>query len=260
MKDIQSLSDARNLAIDNVGIKDLILPMLVKQKNGQEQPVTAKINMFVNLASDKKGTHMSRFVEIIEDFRNTPISLTKIMNVLRAMQQRLEAKTAHIDISFTYFMEKAAPISRKKALLGYQCEISSMLNGEKSNYIIKVKVPISSLCPCSKAISKYGAHNQRGIISIEVNTNEFLSFEELISLVESKGSCEVYSLLKRVDEKFVTEKAYKNPKFVEDITRDVGLKLSSHKKILAFKVSCENYESIHNHSAFAEITMGQEII
>lgn len=257
MKDVQNMKDTRNIAIDRVGIKDLVVPILVQQKNKQQQPVTAKVNIFVDLPSNKKGTHMSRFVEIIEDFRNTPISISVIRQILRTIKQRLEAKTAYIEVCFTYFIEKVAPVSRKKALMNYQCEISSMLNGEKSNYIVKVKVPVSSLCPCSKEISKYGAHNQRGTISAEISTNEFIAFEDLISLIESNGSCEVYPLLKRVDEKFVTEKAYENPKFVEDITRDVGIRLSSCKKILGFKVSCENYESIHNHNAFAEITIKQ---
>lgn len=259
MKDIQNSPDSRNIAIDRVGVKDLVMPLMVQQQDKLLQQVTARIDIFVNLSSKKKATHMSRFVEIIEDFRNTPISISMTNDILHAMQQRLETKIAYLDISFTYFMEKIAPISQKRSLLNYQCGLSSTINGNKSDHVMKVRVPISLLCPCSKEISKYGAHNQRGVVSAEIYVDTPMLFAELIALLEPKGSGEIYSLLKRVDEKFITEKTYENPKFVEDIVRDAALKLEHCTKILAFKVSCESYESIHNHSAFAEVVKGEKI-
>lgn len=258
MKDIQNLYDHRNIGIDRVGIKKLIVPMFIKQQDKKTQQIIAHVDLFVNLFPTMRGAHMSRFVEILEEFRYYPISISVINDLLYAVQQKLEVTSAYIDISFTYFMEKFAPISQRKSLMGYQCEINSKLHDKDSDYIMKVIVPVSLLCPCSKEISKYGAHNQRGKILLKVKTKEHIFFEALISILESEGSSEVYPLLKRIDEKFITEKSYENPKFVEDIVRDVGLKLTDHEKILAFQVSCESYESIHDHSAFAEIIQNNE--
>ena len=257
MKDIQNFHDTRNIIIDRVGVSGLVMPLLIKQQNNFIQTVTAKIDMFIKLSANKKGTHMSRFVEIMEEFKHTPFDIKTAENILNTMQQQLVSNTSHLKVFFTYFVTKNSPISNKKASLNYKCKIIAISNDEdnrkKFTYLMKVWVPISLLCPCSKEISNNGAHNQRGIATVTINTNKHIFFEELIAILESSGSCEVYPILKRADEKFVTEEAYDNPKFVEDVVRELSLKLSNEKKFSAFKITCKSYESIHNHNAFAEI-------
>ncbi|MFZ7126421.1 MAG: GTP cyclohydrolase FolE2 [Desulfobacterales bacterium] len=254
MKDIQSLPDYRNLPIDKVGIKNLRYPITVLDRRNGYQHTVASINMYVDLPHRTKGTHMSRFVEILNAYR-LELSLKKISDILAEMKTHLNAASAHIEISFPYFIEKKAPVSRAKGLMDYTCSIRGNSGPDgKVDLISKVVVPISSVCPCSKEISECGAHNQRGEVTLQVRFKRFIWIEDMIELVEGAASCEVFSVLKRVDEKSVTEAAYRNPKFVEDIVRDVAAALKQDENITWFSVGAENFESIHNHSAYAQIT------
>ncbi len=253
MKDIQNLKDDRNIAIDRVGIKGIKYPIIVLDRANKTQPTTATIDMFVDLPHEYKGTHMSRFIEMLHVFRSK-VSLKSFSMILDEMKRQLNAESAHIEIRFPYFIEKKAPISGSPGLMDYNCAIiaTSEADGE-ADIKVEVKVPITSLCPCSKEISAYGAHNQRGIVSLITRFREFIWMEDMISLVEESASCEVYSILKRADEKEVTERAYDNPKFVEDIVRDIALKVEADENFTWYSVSVENFESIHNHSAYAYI-------
>jgi GTP cyclohydrolase I len=253
MKDIQNLKDYRNIAIDRVGVKGIKYPITVLDRANRFQYTTATINMFVDLPHEARGTHMSRFIEMLHLFRNE-VSMKSFSMILAEMKKLLNAQSAHIEVRFPYFIEKKAPVSGSPGLMDYNCGfIATTLENGESDVLMEVKVPITSLCPCSKEISQYGAHNQRGEVVLITRFKEFIWMEEMISLVESAGSCEVYSILKRVDEKAVTERAYENPKFVEDIVRDIALQLEADKNITWFSVSVENFESIHNHSAYAYI-------
>lgn len=254
MKDVQKQRDHRNLAIDKVGIKNLRYPITVlDQANGQQQTV-ADISMFVDLPHHEKGTHMSRFVEMLHLFRKE-VSLHTISEILTRMRSQLDAQQAHIDISFDYFIEKQAPATQVPGLMDYQCAISgSISSDDKIDMVSTVRVPIMSVCPCSLEISDMGAHTQRGIVEVSLRFKKFFWMEEIIRRVEAAASCDVYSVLKRADEKNVTETAFQNPKFVEDIVRDTALSMQSDDNITWFSVSAENFESIHNHSAFAQIT------
>ncbi|MDX9786631.1 MAG: GTP cyclohydrolase FolE2 [Desulfobacterales bacterium] len=254
MKDIQSLPDYRNIPIDEVGIKNLRYPVTVKDRANIIQHTVASINMYVDLPHSTKGTHMSRFVEILQMIR-PEFSIKNISAVLAQMKAHLNAASAHIEISFPYFIEKKSPVSGAPGLMDYTCSIigSSDRDG-RVDLMSEVLVPITSVCPCSKEISDAGAHNQRGEVSLSTRFKKFIWLEDMIELVESSASCEVYSVLKRVDEKSVTEKGFENPKFVEDIVRDIALHLYGDDNITWFSVSAENFESIHNHSAFAHIT------
>ena len=254
MKDVQNQIDHRRIPIDKVGIKNLRYPVTVLDKKSGSQHTVATINMYVDLPHRNKGTHMSRFVEILNLFR-PEISLKGIGDVLERMKSHLNAASAHIELTFPYFIEKKAPVSGVEGLLDYTCRFAgtSDANG-RVDLISDVAVPISSVCPCSKEISLQGAHNQRGEVRLATRFKRFIWIEDMIDLVESCASCEVYSVLKREDEKYVTETGYDNPKFVEDVVRDVALKLLADDNIIWFSVSAENFESIHNHSAFAHIT------
>lgn len=254
MKDIQAERDYRNLPIDKVGIKNLNYPITVLDRKNGFQHTVASINMFVDLPHKNKGTHMSRFVEILNLF-HPEVSLKKISEVLNLMKKHLNAASSHIDVAFPYFMEKKAPISHARGLMDYNCKFqgSSSPSGE-IDLVVEVNVPISSVCPCSKEISECGAHNQRGLVEVRTRFKRFIWLEDVIEMVEDAASCEVYSVLKRVDEKYVTEQGFTNPKFVEDIVRDIALPLKNDDNITWFSVSAENFESIHNHSAFAHIT------
>lgn len=254
MKDIQSLPDYRNLPIDKVGIKNLRYPVTVLDRRNGYQHTVANINMYVNLPHRDKGTHMSRFVEILNAYR-LELSLKKISEILVEMKTHLNAESSHIDISFPYFIEKKAPVSEAKGLMDYTCSIRGNSGpDDKVDLVSKVVVPISSVCPCSKEISECGAHNQRGEVCLQVRFKRFIWIEDMIEVVENAASCEVFSVLKRVDEKSVTETAYQNPKFVEDIVRDIAAALKQDDNITWFSVGAENFESIHNHSAYAQIT------
>jgi GTP cyclohydrolase IB len=254
MKDIQSLPDDRNLPIDKVGIKNLRYPVTVLDRAKAIQHTVAVINMYVDLPHTYKGTHMSRFVEILHIIR-PEISIQNISVVLSQMKQHLKAASAHLEVTFPYFIEKRSPISRSPGLMDYTCSIIGASDPEDQiDLMTEVVVPISSVCPCSKEISDEGAHNQRGEVRLSTRFKRFIWLEDMIELVESCASCEVYSILKRVDEKEVTEKGFSNPKFVEDIVRDVAHRLNQDSNITWFSVSAENFESIHNHSAYAQIT------
>jgi GTP cyclohydrolase I len=252
VKDIQSSADHRNLDIDKVGIKNLRYPVVVLDRDNSSQHVTANINMCVDLPREFKGTHMSRFVEVLNDFHGL-ITVKNIHDVLRAMQERLNADNTHFGMTFTYFMEKKAPVTGLVSKMEYDVGFEGNLTGKETDFILTVTVPVTTLCPCSKEISEYGAHNQRGYVTLAVRVASFIWVEELIEMIEKQASCELYALLKRPDEKYVTEKAYDNPKFVEDIVRDVATACLADDRISWFKVEAENHESIHSHNAYALI-------
>jgi GTP cyclohydrolase I len=252
MPDVQSSADSRHLAIDKVGIKDIKHPVRVKDRSGREQHTIANFNMYVNLPHNFKGTHMSRFVEILNE-REYEITVESFKDMLAKMTNRLEAQAGHIEMTFTYFIIKSAPVSGVKSLMDYEVTFIGEITQGNPVITVKVIVPVTSLCPCSKKISQYGAHNQRSHVTVTAKTNGFLWIEDLIDLVEKEASCELYGLLKRPDEKYVTEYAYKNPKFVEDIVRDIATKLNKDHRVAGYIVESENFESIHNHSAYAMI-------
>ena len=256
MKDTQSQPDFRKIPIDKVGIKNLRYPITVRDRRDGFQHTIATINMYVDLPHDNKGTHMSRFVELLHLLR-PDVSLEKFSVILENMKKHLNAASAHLEMTFPYFIEKAAPVSTSPGLMDYTCSIrgSSDPSG-RVDLVSEVVVPISSVCPCSMEISENGAHNQRGEVKLCTRFKKFIWMEDMIELVESSASCDVFSVLKRVDEKSVTEKAFANPKFVEDIVRDVAKRLNDDDNITWFSVSAENFESIHNHSAYASITSG----
>ena len=250
--DVQGSADTRQLAIDKVGIKDIRHPVRVNDRSGGEQHTIATFNMYVNLPHNFKGTHMSRFVEILNQ-HEYEITVDSFREMLREMTGRLEAESGHIEMNFSYFINKAAPVSGVQSLMDYDVTLIGEIIDGKPKMNIKVVVPVTSLCPCSKKISEYGAHNQRSHVTVNAQTSGFVWIEDLIDLVESEASCELYGLLKRPDEKYVTEKAYNNPKFVEDMVRDVAGRLNADNRIRAYTVESENFESIHNHSAYALI-------
>ncbi len=250
--DVQASLDLRQLPIQKVGIKDIRHPVRVKDRSQGEQHTIAQFNMYVELPHDFKGTHMSRFVEILNNYE-PEISVQSFKKMLKEMATRLEADTGHIEMTFPYFINKAAPISGVKSLLDYQVTLEGEVKNGAHTMTMKVVVPVTSLCPCSKEISRYGAHNQRSHVTVTVRTNAFVWIEDLVELVEKQASSELYGLLKRPDEKYVTERAYDNPKFVEDMVRDVASLLNADDRIDAYVVESENFESIHNHSAYAMI-------
>ncbi|KPK96743.1 MAG: GTP cyclohydrolase [Omnitrophica WOR_2 bacterium SM23_72] len=256
MRDIQNQQDHRNIAIDKVGVKDIRYPITVLDKATKTQQTVAMINMYVNLPKDFKGTHMSRLVEILNE-HDRRISIKNFSEILSTMKERLNAESAHIEISFPYFVMKTSPTTKSKGLMEYQCTFKGSLNKGKDLVVI-INVPITTLCPCSQEISKFGAHNQRGEVRLQVRFKKFVWIEDLIKLVEDSASCDVYSVLKREDEKYVTEKAYQNPKFVEDVVRDIAEKLERNNDIVWFAVEAENFESIHNHNAYAYIERHKE--
>ncbi|OGA14524.1 MAG: GTP cyclohydrolase [Betaproteobacteria bacterium RIFCSPHIGHO2_12_FULL_69_13] len=250
--DVQSSHDSRKLAIDKVGIKAIRHPVRIMERAGGVQHTIASFNMTVGLPHHFKGTHMSRFVEILEAHERE-ITVESFQAMLREMVERLEAEAGHIEMTFPYFIEKKAPVSGVKSLLDYEITFIGEIRSGKPGFAMKVVVPVTSLCPCSKKISERGAHNQRSHVTVTARTGEFVWIEEIVDLVEKQGSSELYGLLKRPDEKFVTERAYDNPKFVEDMVRDVAALLNLDERIEAYVVESENFESIHNHSAYALI-------
>lgn len=250
--DVQSTPDTRHIAIDRVGIKAIRHPVKVADKNGGVQHTVAVFNMYVNLPHNFKGTHMSRFVEILNGHERE-ISVESFENILHTMVKKLGADSGHIEMTFPYFINKSAPVSGVRSLLDYEVTFIGEIKNGVYEFTMKVIVPVASLCPCSKKISDYGAHNQRSHMSISVRTNSFVWIEDIVRIAEDKASCELYGLLKRPDEKYVTEKAYDNPRFVEDLVRDVAVELNKDTRIDAYMVESENFESIHNHSAYALI-------
>jgi len=251
MEDIQNHIDNRNIDIDQVGVKGIRYPITVLDKDMGKQQTVAKINMYVNLPRYYKGTHMSRFVEILNE-HSRRISLENFSQILQEVKERLNAESAHMEITFPYFINKAAPVSGIQGLMEYKCTFKGSLN-KGSDLVIMINVPITTLCPCSKEISDFGAHNQRGEVRLQVRFKKFVWIEDLIKLAEKAASSDVYSVLKREDEKYVTEKAYQNPMFVEDIVREIAVKLNNDPNITWFAVESENFESIHNHNAYAYI-------
>ncbi len=251
--DVQNSVDSRRIAIDKVGIKNIRHPVRVKDRSQGEQHTIAVFNMYVELPHNFKGTHMSRFVEILNNYE-TEISVESFQDMLTEMAARLEADAGHIEMTFPYFVMKTAPVSGVRSLMDYDVTFLGEIRDGQSVTTIRVVVPVTSLCPCSKEISDRGAHNQRSHVTVAVRTNEFVWVEDLIDLVEKQASCELYGLLKRPDEKYVTERAYDNPRFVEDMVREVAGALNADKRVDAYTVESENFESIHNHSAYALIT------
>jgi GTP cyclohydrolase IB len=250
--DVQSDPDSRKLAIDKVGIKAIRHPVRIQERTGGAQHTVAFFNMYVGLPHHFKGTHMSRFVEILEAHERE-ITVETFQVMLREMVEKLEAEEGHIEMAFPYFIEKSAPVSGVKSLMDYEVTFTGEIRGGRQSFTMKVVVPVTSLCPCSKKISARGAHNQRSHVTVTARTNDFVWIEEIVDIVERQGSSELYGLLKRPDEKFVTERAYDNPKFVEDMVRDVAAVLNLDERIDAYVVESENFESIHNHSAYALI-------
>lgn len=255
--DVQGSADTRRIPINKVGIKDIFHPVRVRDRSGGEQSTIASFDMYVNLPHDFKGTHMSRFVEILNNHERE-ISVKSFRDMLTELTDRLDADAGHIEMRFPYFVNKKAPVSGVESMLDYQASLLGERRGGKNTIIIKVVVPVTSLCPCSKQISDYGAHNQRSHVTISAKIDSFMWIEELIEIVENEASCELYGILKRPDEKYVTERAYDNPKFVEDMVRDVAAQLDQDERVGAYVVESENFESIHNHSAYALIERDKE--
>ena len=252
-KDIQSLPDHRNIEIQKVGVKNIKYPIIVKDKKNKIQHTIATFNMYVNLPHHFKGTHMSRFIEILNEYRQG-IELKKVPKILARMKTELMAESAHVEIDFPYFIEKKAPVSRAKSLMEYTCRFIGSTDGEgKEQLIVGIEVPVTTLCPCSKEISKKGAHNQRSRVSVHLRFKRFFWIEDVIRLIEGSASSQVYSLLKRSDERFITEQAYDNPMFVEDVVRTIAEKLAATENFTWFSVESENMESIHNHNAYAKV-------
>jgi GTP cyclohydrolase IB len=259
MEDVQGRRDEREVALDRVGVSGLRYPIIVLDRDHQKQHTVAVLKMSVNLPHEFKGTHMSRFIEVLNEHRGE-ITMRTVPAVLRDLRKKLDAESAHIHLVFPYFLERRAPVSGASALMDYECSFDAAVNGGTDKFVFGVRVPVTSLCPCSKAISDYGAHNQRGYITIDVQTirdteNNFalVWFEELIDIAERSASAPVYPLLKRADERHVTMQAFDNPVFVEDMVRNVALVLRNDARIAWFRIDALNQESIHNHSAFASV-------
>lgn len=259
--DVQSRPDERGIPLDQVGVRDIRYPIVVLDRSDGRQHTVATITMSVSLPHHFKGTHMSRFVEVLEEHRGE-VTMQTLPAILADLRRRLEAESARVEVQFPYFLERSAPASGARALMDYQCTFVGEANGGATDFVLWVKVPVTSLCPCSKEISEYGAHNQRGQITIEVRsrlnanrTPELIWIEELIDIAERSASAPVYALLKRVDERHVTMQAYDNPVFVEDMVRNVAVILREDRRVAWFRVTAVNQESIHNHDAFACIEM-----
>ncbi len=253
MPDMQKRPDTRRIPIAKVGVKDITYPVVVMDKNRILQHTVARVNMYVDLPHHFKGTHMSRFVEILNKYREQ-IALDKLEAILDEMKARLGSDSAHLEIQFPYFIDKKAPVSGAKSLMEYTCEFNASMT-DTLDFVLGIKVPLTSLCPCSRELSRFGAHNQRSIMTVRVRYRDFIWIEDLVDLIEQCGSSQLYSLLKREDEKFVTEQAYENPRFVEDMVREAYSRLAALDNITWFSVETENFESIHNHSAYAAVEL-----
>lgn len=253
MKDIQNQPDLREIGIDQVGIKNIVYPITVKDRSKGTQNTVANITMSVNLPHSFKGTHMSRFVEVLHKHRDN-VSTESVKDILRDMRQALDAERSHIELTFSYFIEKKAPVSGQSALMDYSCTVEGTLTENGPDTVVTARVPVMSLCPCSKEISQYGAHNQRSLLTLSIRHNKMVWIEELIEYAERSASSPVYALLKREDEKYVTEHSYENPAFVEDMVRNATELLNADGRVVWFEVSAENMESIHNHNAWAKIS------
>jgi GTP cyclohydrolase I len=255
LHDKQSERDTRKLRIDKVGVRGLRFPIQVMDKARVFQNTIATIGMFVDLPHHFKGTHMSRFIEVLNAHGGV-IHVENINDILRAMQKKLNAASAHLEIEFPYFMTKKSPVSRQESLMDYIARFNASAIGKEMDFVLTVKANVTTLCPCSKAIAKYGAHNQRGEVTVKIRSTKSVWIEDLIAMIEKSASSELYALLKRQDEKAVTERAYENPVFVEDLVRNVALRLNADARVSWYKVEAENFESIHNHNAYACIEKG----
>jgi GTP cyclohydrolase I len=255
LHDKQSERDTRELRIDKVGVRGLRFPIQVRDKARSVQNTIATIGMFVDLPKEFKGTHMSRFVEVLNAHGNV-VHVENIAEILRELQKKLNAATSHLEIEFPYFMSKKSPVSRRESLMDYTARFDAAACGAEIDFVLTVKANVTTLCPCSKAIAKYGAHNQRGEVTVAIRSRKIVWIEDLIATIEASASSELYALLKRQDEKAVTERAYENPVFVEDLVRNVALRLNADARVSWYKVEAENFESIHNHNAYACIEKG----
>lgn len=252
LRDTQNEPDERRIPIDRVGVKGLRYPMQVRDKERELQHTVATIALTVDLPHQYKGTHMSRFVEVLNEF-GPEIHVDNIRQLLLDLTRRLHSRSAHVEFEFPYFRAKAAPVTGAIGMMDYVVRFCATIDGDKIDFVVTVVTPVTTLCPCSKAISAHGAHNQRGQVTYSVRFSQPIWIEDLIALVESSASSELYSLLKRPDEKAVTERAYENPVFVEDLVRNVALRSDREPAITWYKVEAENFESIHNHNAYAMI-------
>ena len=250
MPDIQNQPDSRDIPLAKVGVKGLEYPIRVLDKVKKIQLTTASVDLYADLPRHFKGTHMSRFIEIFHGFCDD-LSMPRFMEMLSVIRGDLEAESAGASVSFPYFIEKKAPVSDLPGMIAYHCKYQGMVSNQTRKFIASVSVPVTTVCPCSRAISERGAHNQRGIVTVELELGPFFWFEDIIDIVEKSASSPVYSLIKREDEKYITEKAYDNPRFVEDLVREVYIKIKELNQFPHFSVEAENFESIHNHSAFA---------
>jgi GTP cyclohydrolase I len=255
LQDKQSEPDDRELRIDKVGVRGLRFPIQVRDKERALQNTIATVGMYVDLPKEFKGTHMSRFLEVL-NAHGSVVHVENITEILYAMQQKLKSNTAHLEMEFPYFLMKKAPVTGRAGLVDYTARFDATACGKEIDFVLGVRVGVTTLCPCSKAISRYGAHNQRGLVTVQIRSRKAIWIEDLIGMVESSASSELFSLLKRQDEKAVTERAYENPVFVEDLVRNVVVKLNGHPDVTWYKVEAENFESIHNHNAYACIEKG----
>ncbi len=257
LKDIQKGKPKRNLKIQRVGITGVPYPIVVKDRVNGTQPTVGIITMSVDLPKHYKGTHMSRFIEVLNE-HSRQININKINIILEKLRKKFNAESAHLEVAFPYFITKNAPESRAEGLMEYECRLIGSID-RKPDFIVEVKVPVTTLCPCSKAISKKGAHSQRCIVTIRVRYRHFFWIEDLIAIAESSASCDIYPVLKRQDEKFVTEKAYRRPRFVEDLVREIAWKLKQDRNFFWFSVDAESMESIHNYNVYAHIEEGARL-
>jgi GTP cyclohydrolase I len=259
MIDVQNQIDHRNINIDKVGVKDIRYPITVMDKYNGLQHTVASVNLYVNLPREFKGAHMSRFIEILNEFHGD-LDIRKFRSILESMQGKLNSESAHLEVCFPYFIKKLSPVTGTPGMMEYVCRVVGSLDRQKGfDLVLEVNVPITTVCPCSKEISDYGAHNQRGAVRLAVRFKRFIWIEDLVAIVEREASCDVYSILKRPDEKYVTEKAFENPKFVEDVVRDIAREVKQEQNISWFRVDVENFESIHNHSAYACIERSRNV-
>ena len=249
--DIQNSLDARNIPIDKVGVRNVKYPINVRNRGGEYQQTVGIFSLTVDLPQHFKGTHMSRFLEVLGEF-NHEISGVTIPKILTRLREKLKAETAHLEVKFTLFREKAAPVTGKVGMMGYECGFIAA-GGAINEFLVYANVPITTLCPCSKEISAYGAHNQRGYVTAKIEARGLLWLEDVIDMIEASGSAQLYPVLKRPDEKYVTERAYENPRFVEDMVREVSIAFDKHEHVGSYEIEVENHESIHDHNAYAYV-------
>ncbi len=255
LHDKQSERDYRELPIDKVGVRGLRVPIMVRDKERMVQNTVATIGMFVDLPKEFKGTHMSRFIEVLNAHGNV-IHVENLTDILYAMQAKFQAATSHLEVEFPYFLVKKAPVTGMESVMDYVARFEATACRKEIDFVLTVQARVTTLCPCSKAIAAFGAHNQRGEVTVRIRSRKAVWIEDLIAIIESSASSELYALLKRQDEKAVTERAYQNPVFVEDLVRNVALRLNAHPDVTWYKVEAENFESIHNHNAYASIEKG----